>query len=863
MQKTARTPAETPLMRQYLEVKQRFPDAILFFRLGDFYEMFFEDAVYVARTLDLTLTTRDKGREDAVPMCGVPYHSAKGYIGRLLELGHRVAICEQVEDPKQAKGIVKREVVRVVTPGVVLDEEQLEAKVPHFLAAVVEEGGRFGLALLDVTTGDFRATEVDEVSALGEEIVRVEPREVVGEVREAVRARFPACAYTRPSPQVMAAAADPAAALAGLETSGAPGLALRAAAMAYAYARATQPVGALPAFRVLPYQRAQFLVLDDTTKSNLELFETLLGRTKRGSLLGVIDETRTAPGGRLLRNWLAFPLRDRALIGRRQDAIELLVEAQSARDRLRALLAEVYDVERLTGRVKLGVASPRDLAALRASLGQLPELCALLASALAGRLDPPALLIPPKDPLADVAADIAAVLVDDPPALSKDGGYIRRGFSPELDELQGIASGGKAQILAIEARERARTGIASLRIKYNRVFGYYLEVTRSHLKNVPSDYIRKQTLAGAERFVTAELADYEAKVLHADERRVALEQELLSALRSRVAAQAPRLLAVAEQVATLDALAALAEVAHRSGYARPSLLPQGGVLEVEDGRHPVVEQMAAAGGFVPNDTRLDPAGEQILTITGPNMAGKSTVMRQLAVIQILAQMGSFVPAKAARLSVCDRIFTRVGAADNLSRGESTFMVEMRESAHILAHATRDSLVVLDEIGRGTSTYDGLSIAWAVAEFLHDRVGCKTLFATHYHELVGLSATLSRVRTMQVAVKEWKSDIVFLRKLVPGGASRSYGIEVARLAGLPREVLVRAREILAQLERARLGGAVPQLDLFGAPAPAPTAAAPAVQGPTEAEVVIALRQADLDSMTPLEALTLLAELKRRC
>jgi len=480
----------------------------------------------------------------------------------------------------------------------------------------------------------------------------------------------------------------------------------------------------------------------------------------------------------------------------------------------------------------------------------------VLAGALGHGLGPPELLVPPTDTCADVAAAIATALVDDPPIQVKDGGYIRRGHSSELDELFDIAAGGKQKILAIEARERERTGIASLRVRYNRVFGYYLEVTRANLKHVPADYIRKQTLSGAERFVTPDLAEYEAKVLGADERRIALEQELFAELRSRVAAEAPRLYALGQRVAALDVLCALAEVAHRSGYARPTLT-EGSVIEIEDGRHPVVEQLAAAGNFVPNDARIDPNSEQILIITGPNMAGKSSVMRQVALIQILAQMGSFVPARVARLPLVDRIFTRVGASDNVARGESTFMVEMRETAHILAHATRDSLVVLDEIGRGTSTYDGLSIAWSVAEFLHDRIGAKTLFATHYHELQALAAVRPRVRTLQVAVREWKGEIVFLRKLVPGGASRSYGIEVARLAGLPREVLARARDLLGQLERGGLHGAAPQMDLFAAAGP--VAAAPVSPPDDLRETLAAL---DVDNITPMAGLALLAELKRR-
>jgi DNA mismatch repair protein MutS len=876
----ADTPLDTPLMRQYLEIKQQHPDAILFFRLGDFYEMFFEDAVYVARALDLTLTTRDKGREDAVPMCGVPHHAARHYIAKLLALGHRVALCEQVEDPRAARGIVKREVTRIVTPGVVLDEDQLDAKTGHFLAAVqpAEAGaGEIGLALLDVTTGDFRATAVTGLDALCDELARFEPHEVVGPAPEALRTRWRRAPFTAFN---LDSKSDALAQLGELAPPGIAPLAARAAACALAYARATQPGGTLPIARLVVYQPAQFLVLDEATQANLELFETLMGHSRKGSLLAVLDQTVTAPGGRRLRSWIAFPLRDLAQIRRRQDAIELLAQHQALRDGLRRELTAVRDIERLAGRARLGVATPRDLAALRFSLERLPVVFGLLGAALADRLDAPELLVPHDDDLGDVAGDLAATLVDEPPIATRDGGYIRPGASSQLDELVDVAAGGKQRILAIEARERERTGIASLKVKYNRVFGYYLEVTRANLKSVPADYIRKQTLAGAERFVTPELADYEARVLGADERRVALEQELFAALRARVGAQATRLQAAGEQVAVLDVLAALAEVAHRNGYVRP-LLGADGVLEIEDGRHPVVEQLAAPGGFVPNDTRLDPAAEQILVVTGPNMAGKSTVLRQVALIQLLGQMGAFVPARTARLPLCDRIFTRVGATDNLARGESTFMVEMRETANILRHATRDSLVVLDEIGRGTSTYDGLSIAWAVAEHLHDQVGARTLFATHYHELCALGATRPRVRNMQVAVKQWKNEVVFLRKLIPGGASRSYGIEVARLAGLPPAVLVRARALLGELERGRLGGATPQMDLFGQPeGPAgqgagaelpcaegermPRERAEMAAGPPDggSALLEALRGVDPNRMTPLEALVLVAELHRR-
>jgi DNA mismatch repair protein MutS len=868
--------ADTPLMRQYLEIKEAHPDCVVFFRLGDFYEMFFDDAVVVARTLDLTLTSRDKGKENPVPMCGVPHHAARHYLGKLVARGFKVAVAEQVEDPKVAKGIVKRAVVRIVTPGTITDDEQLEPKAAHYLVALIAEGGAVGLAHLDVTTGEFAATQL-ALRDLVDELARLEPRELLhAGLAEAELAQLQARIKTAwaelPAPGLYNAARaeselvtatgrelpkdDKGAVMLGP-------LALRAAVAVVKYAQETQPAGTLPLTQLTPYEPSQHLTLDEATRANLELFVTLIGAKKEGALFGVLDETRTSMGGRLLRRWLAAPLRDVAQIRRRHDAVEWLVEHAALRAELRVGLAEIYDLERLAGRATLGVATPRDLVALARSLERLPSLRALIAGSFAGdaaaRLAHPELLELPSTHEAlcgDVAAEVARTLADEPPAQWRDGGFIRRGFSRELDELYELSEGGKGKILEIEARERERTGIGSLKVRYNRVFGYYLEITRSNLDRVPADYVRKQTLANAERFVTAELADYEAKILGADERRTALELEAFDRLRRRVADCARRLLPLAELVARLDALASLAEVAHNSGYCRPEV--DGTLrLEIEDGRHPVVEKLAAAGRFVPNDTTLDPDDAQLVVITGPNMAGKSTVMRQTALIVVMAQMGSFVPARRARVGLVDRVFTRVGASDNLARGESTFMVEMRETAHILSHATRRSLVVLDEIGRGTSTYDGVSIAWAVAEHLHDRIGCKTMFATHYHELTALAESRPRVRNFSTAVKEWKDEIVFLHKLVEGGASRSYGIQVARLAGLDKSVVARAKQILTKLET---GEESAQLPLLAAVSRQPSAVSAEPVRPSEIER--ALADADLDGMSPREAHALLAELQSR-
>ena len=946
---------DTPVMRQYLEVKERYADCIVFFRLGDFYEMFFDDAIVVSQLLDLTLTSRDKHREVPVPMCGVPHHAARHYVAKLIGFGRKVAICDQVEDARKAKKIVRRAVTQVITPGVLFDEDQLEPKAGHYLAALLPGRGLHpaGLAFLDVSTGEFAAMQGSDAEAL-EEIGRIDPAEllvveepadkgaaapVLGPVGLPLgletpppdpaqpmldhitrRLRIPlgtSRASTPAEDQALLAGllAEPASAPGAVSAApatgsrrgaaragagagpgadaGAPGqYALAAAAACVRYARATQPAGGLPLFRLRLFRPTDSLVIDESTKANLELIETLMERKRQGSLLSVLDQTKTAMGGRLLRRWLLLPLMSLQAIGQRHDAVEWLVERQAVRRDARERLGDIHDLERLTGRLSASVATPRDLDCLQRSLAELPRLHDALVTAAAASpetqlgLGLPALLDLGGDLCGDVQARIAAAICENPPINWREGGFIRRGFSAELDELVELSQGGKDHILRIEERERQRSGISSLKVRYNRVFGYYIEITRSNLHLVPTDFVRKQTLANAERFVTSELAEYEAKVLGAEERRIELELALFESLRKELLGTAARLLDLAQRVAQLDALAGLAELAHRQGYVRPQMTADLRMC-IEDGRHPVVEQLAERGRFVPNDTQLDPDGEQVLILTGPNMAGKSTVMRQVALLSILAQMGSFVPARRAELGLVDRVCTRVGASDNLARGESTFMVEMRETSQILQRATRRSLVILDEIGRGTSTYDGVSIAWAVAEYLHDVIGCKTLFATHYHELCALAAARPRVRNFSVAVRQYQGEVVFLHKLVPGGASRSYGIEVARLAGLPKQVVTRAREILAALELPPAGGAggenaalpvhgmprTSQLPLFvasvqrgedaGSPPTAPAAqtAAPRPPAPSPAEsgVLTRLRGLECDDLTPREALALLAEL----
>jgi DNA mismatch repair protein MutS len=857
-------------MRQYLDIKDQHPQAIVLFRLGDFYEMFFEDAVIGARLLDLTLTTRDKGKDDAVPMCGVPHHAARVYIAKLTELGHNVVLCEQTEDPKLAKGLVKREVVRIVTPGVVLDDDVLDPKLPRYLAAVVlgpgprsatGATGSAGLAYLDATTGELCATELP-LTAVLDELVRVAPREVLAASAllgdsgplAPIRARYrvPWNAAAIPDD---AGARDALGAIAPHGAGDRP-LAVRAAAAAIAYARATQPTGTLPVVRLQLYEPSDSVVLDEAAIANLELTETLIGKRKQGSLLDVIDETATAPGGRLLRRWLLYPLVDVAQIRRRQDAVAWLVERPALCDAIRRALSRIADLERLAGKAMLGVAAPRDLGRLRDALANLPDLIALvragqdrnqqLLGELPALLDPASGLAACVEPaLPELAARLAVALVDEPPAMLKDGKVIRAGYDAAVDEARRLADGGKDEILAIEEREQKGSGIASLKVRYNRVFGYYIEVTKTHLGKVPSHYVRKQTIATGERFVTPELAELERRVLSAEDTLASREAELFRAEVAAVAEHARRVAAAGAALAALDAASSLAAVAARRGYSRP-VVDDGLAIDIVDGRHPVIEAILPAGTFVPNDTRLDPNAEQLVLITGPNMAGKSTYMRQVAQIVLLAQIGGFVPARSATVGVCDRVFTRVGAADNLSRGDSTFMVEMRETASILAKATRRSLVVLDEVGRGTSTFDGVSIAWAVAEFLHDAIGARTLFATHYHELVALADSRPRVRNVSVAVREHKGEIVFLRRVVPGGANKSYGIDVARLAGLPRSVIARSRQIMSQLEGGSQLGSSAQLSLLPSAAPSP--------------VLARLAAIDVNRITPLEALQLLAELK---
>jgi DNA mismatch repair protein MutS len=866
----------TPVMRQYEDAKSAYPDAVLFFRMGDFYEMFHDDAVLVAKELSLTLTARNKGAPDEIPMAGVPHHAAHGYVAKLLAKGYKVAICDQMADPSKVKGIVPRQVVRVVTPGLVTETDQLDARANNYLAAVdatsAAPGSPFGLALLDLSTGELAAAVVPDLASLLAELGRADPREVLvpagfDDVAALARTAAPRAALRADEPlaeadvatTIDAAAAPPLAA----ETAQAHAVpAVRAVARALRFAKRCTPGAALPVRRVSPLDPSATLRLDETAQAHLEICRGVDGSTK-GSLLDVVDATVTPGGARLLRRRLLSPLLDVGAIRRRHDEVEVFVTHPRARGELRAALAGVGDLERLAVRAALREATPRDLAAIRDGLLVAPGALAALMSLP----DPSArelLGVDGVDLVPELATVLSAAIVDRPPPHAREGGVIRDGFDRELDEQRHIKRSATELVLALEAELRAQTGATSLRVRYTRVFGWYIEVTKTHLAKAPSSWRRKQTVAGGERFTNDALDDLADKIENAESRATDREAELVSDLAARASSAADRVRRLAAQLAAWDVAAALADVAHRHDYVRPHV-DAGDVLAISDGRHPVVERLAAAGRFVPNDTTLDLEAEHLWLVTGPNMAGKSTLMRQVALIVVLAQAGSYVPAREARIGVVDRILSRVGASDDVARGESTFMVEMRETATILREATRRSLVILDEIGRGTSTYDGLAIAWAVAEHLHEAVGCRALFATHYHELTELAKTARGVANYSVSAREHGEDVVFLHKLSPGAASRSYGVAVAKLAGIPEGVVARAKAILGTLEtgaalpsgqpstlRRRSRAGSPQLDLFAAPATHEDEGAKAA--------VDTLRVVDVDRLTPLDALALVAKLR---
>lgn len=873
----------TPAMRQYLAIKQEYPDSILLYRMGDFYEMFFEDAKTASRILSIALTSRDRDSDNPTPMCGFPYHAAQSYIAKLINENLKVAVCEQVEDPKLAKGLVKREVVRVITPGTVLELDLLDARDHNYIMAVHHRKSGYGLAYLDLSTGDFAiaqfsAAAEDEVGMVFEAVA---PRELV--VPEAYTQDLKETLFSGAAKRIMVnqlpdysfgaeAAADllrrhfGVASLQGFGCENLP-LAVGAAGALLQYLQETQKTDLSHLQRLRIHRLEGVMILDQTAQRNLELTKTLINGSRAGTLLDLLDKTVTPMGGRTLKSWLLQPLAEVAGITERQDLIAALLKHGDLFKAIRQELESIYDLERLNSRICMEVASPRDLAAVRSSLTSIPKLKAHVrtlpceaAVALADDIDA----------LEEIFDLLHRAIVDDPPFTVREGGIIRSGYDPEVDELQTLARSGKETILAMERKEREQTGISKLKIGYNKVFGFYLEISKSYLAQVPPHYIRKQTLVNAERFITEELKDYEEKVIGAEAKIVDLEYRIFQDIRKLVANESARILKLAAAVGKLDALASLALVADLYAYSRP-VVSYNDSLKIVEGRHPVVERINLEQGFIPNDTELDNRDNQIMIITGPNMAGKSTYIRQVALIVILAQMGSYVPAASAEIGVVDRIFTRVGAADNLYGGLSTFMVEMTETSNILHNATPKSLIILDEVGRGTSTFDGMSLAWAIVEFIHDnhKVNAKTLFATHYHELTELAASLPRVKNFNVAVKEWNDQIIFLRKIYPGGADRSYGIQVARLAGIPLDVIDRAKEILINLEayefdvngkpsRAQRRSKrqrkeadndehLKQLDLFGM-----------MSNP----VIKELEQLDVNTITPVEAITILARLKAR-
>ena len=886
----------SPVRLQYLGVKEQHPDAIVFFRMGDFYETFDEDATLVAGELDITLTRRDWGKGELSPMAGVPHHAAEGYIARLIANGHRVAVCDQVSDPSQSRGLVEREVTRVITPGTVVDPAMLVAKRNNFLAAAVMQRETVGVAFADVTTGEFACTQFTATQpeqALLQELARIHPAELLLEAVETPRLRFgpgnTPVAATDPA-EVTDTLAQRLAALNGsletvitswhardfrediartlllehfgvttLEPFGCDRLplAIRSAGAVLAYLRETQRA-ALNQFTALEtYSTSGFMSIDAHTRRNLELFESGRGGSVKGSLLWVLDSTRTPMGGRLLRRWIAEPLLDRTRLTQRQDAISAVIGEYVLRTRLAAALAHTGDLERLTNRIVQRIASPRDLVALAQGLRSVRTVAEILVEVPSGIRE----IASDVQPLDEVASLIEGAIVEAPPVQMSDGGIIRPGYSDELDAIATGSRDARAWVAGLEKSERERTGISNLKVGFNRVFGYYIEVSNSQVGRVPEAYIRKQTLTTGERYITPELKHYESLILNAQEKSAKLEQELFSSLRAEIGRTwAERLLHTARALAELDVVTALADVAARQNYCRPELV-DGDVIHIVAGRHPVVEVSQRDIPFVPNDTQLSTTDDQILILTGPNMAGKSTYLRQVALITLMAHVGSFVPAESARIGIVDRIFTRIGAQDDLATGQSTFMVEMVETAAILHHATPQSLVILDEIGRGTSTYDGLAIARAVVEYLHNnrRCGARTLFATHYHELVDLAGALPKVKAYNVAVTEEHGEVVFLRKIVPGGADKSYGIHVAQLAGIPRQVVRRAEEVLEELEstgsvnnRKRAMRAVPiaqsvQLTLFSAE-PDP--------------LIEELKQIPVDELTPLEAISRLYDLQRR-
>jgi DNA mismatch repair protein MutS len=864
-------PKLTPMIKQYLSIKDEYPDAILFYRMGDFYEMFFEDAEIASRILEITLTSRNKKDESSVPMCGVPYRAVQSYIARLIDHGYKVAICDQVEDPSTAKGLVKRKVVRVITPGMIIDDEFLDARSNNFILAFARYDELTAISYLDISTGSFRVTESKDPDAVIDEALRVSPSEfllpnsaktdtlfspIIRSLTARVITYIDDRAFEfRRSYEILT---DQFKTI-SLEGFGIENMksGIRAAGAVIFYVRETQKQKIKHLSRIESYSVENHLLIDDLSCRNLELERNIRTGTRRGPLLGIMDRTTTAMGARLIKFWLRYPLIDTEAIRLRHDAVQEAKENNQIRRSIREGLKSVYDIERVGTKIAMGRANARDLIAVKQSLWRLPEIWSLLSELKADLFRTEENLVH----LNELAERIDKAIREDAPPTINEGGIIKSDYNAELDELVKISRDGKSWLAELEIREKEKTGITTLKVRYNKVFGYYIEISKSRSADVPAHYVRKQTLVNAERYITDELKSFELKILGAEDQRAALEYEIFNELRDHVVQHNQGIQNVARFLARLDCLLSLAEVADQNDYYRPEMRLDGSIF-IEDGRHPVVEKMITGERFVPNTIRLDDEDNQILIITGPNMAGKSTALRQVALLVIMAQMGSFIPARKASISITDRIFTRVGALDNLSQGQSTFMVEMEETANILNNATKNSLVIMDEIGRGTSTYDGLSIAWAVAEYLHDlhNTGVKTLFATHYHELTELAHKRPRVKNYNIAVKEWNDEIIFLRKLVEGGTNRSYGIQVARLAGIPVQVIDRAKKILYNIENGEhgLNGLPVQDDTSGGSKQIP-AQLNLFRKPANL-VIERLNKADIAKMTPLEALNVLNDLQ---
>lgn len=861
------------MIQQYLAIKERYKDAILFYRMGDFYEMFFEDAIVASRVLEIALTSRNKNDAQPVPMCGVPHKASQAYIARLIDSGHKVAICDQVEDPATAKGIVKREVVRVVTPGMIIENELLDAKSNNFLLALTVEKELSAISYLDISTGAFRVAETFDTAKILEELQRIDPSEILlpvdlksHKLMVQIEKRVDPKSINWMEGAIFDIKRGRQRLIDQFQTLTLEGFGchemkagLGAAGALLHYVRETQKQSVQHLHGIVSYNLDNHLVIDHLSRQNLELERGIRSGSKQGTLIQVLDKTSTALGGRRLRQWLRYPLLSAAQIGQRLDAVEEALDQAALRHQIVDCLDRVYDLERLNSKICMGHANARDLVALKKSLLALPDIWRIIDGFRSDLF----LHRPSLDKPMALAHTISAAIRDDAPPAVAEGGMIKSGYHDELDELIRLCRDGKSYLANLEVREKEATGINALKVRFNKVFGYYIEIPKTRTQHVPDHYIRKQTLVNAERYITDELKQYETKVLGAQDHRNTLELKLFNEVRQKVRETSDEIQMTADYIARLDCLMALSEVAEQNDYCRPQINSEG-IIDIQDGRHPVVEKMIKGERFVPNSIRLDNDANQILIITGPNMAGKSTILRQVALMTIMAQIGGFVPATKANIAITDRIFTRVGALDNLSSGQSTFMVEMEETANILNNASERSLIVMDEIGRGTSTYDGLSIAWAVVEYLHDvnHVGVKTLFATHYHELIELARSKTRVCNFNIAVKEWNDKIIFLRKVVPGGTNRSYGIQVARLAGIPDPVIRRSKTILERIENHAPEGAHVADTLSGGNGDDDKPVQLELFQSAEKEIIEKLTRIDVNNTTPMEAMELLQQLQEK-